>query len=163
MEEARGAVTTPPAGMPAPWPMGPLMQAVWKPEDLQAGYEVATFAGGCFWSVQLAFDRLHGVVSSAVGYAQGQKEHPTYSEVLSMACKLATDYLLERWAGTTHESEDRAPSVLRPGCMAHLQVCTGTTGHSEAVQLVYDPEQISYAHLLDALFESKAVIALGIW
>lgn len=59
------------------------MQATWRPEGRPAGHEVATFAGGCFWSVQLAFDRLHGVLSSSVGYAQGQKQHPTYKEVRS--------------------------------------------------------------------------------
>lgn len=29
------------------------------------------------------------------------------------------------------------------------QVCSGTSGHAEAVQLVYDPERISYAELLN--------------
>jgi peptide-methionine (S)-S-oxide reductase len=32
------------------------------------------------------------------------------------------------------------------------QVSTGTTGHAEAIQLVYDPEQISYEDLLNVFF-----------
>ena len=32
------------------------------------------------------------------------------------------------------------------------EVCSGTTGHAEAVQLEYDELQISYEHLLDAFF-----------
>ena len=32
------------------------------------------------------------------------------------------------------------------------EVCSGTTGHAEAVQLEYDQLQISYEHLLDAFF-----------
>lgn len=31
----------------------------------------ATFAGGCFWCMQPAFDKLKGVVSTTVGYTGG--------------------------------------------------------------------------------------------
>lgn len=32
------------------------------------------------------------------------------------------------------------------------QVCTGTTGHAEVVQVTFDPEQISFRELLDVFF-----------
>jgi len=32
------------------------------------------------------------------------------------------------------------------------QVCTGTTGHAEVVQITYDPEHITYSDLLDVFF-----------
>lgn len=32
------------------------------------------------------------------------------------------------------------------------QVCTGTTGHAEVVQIVFDPDEISYRDLLDVFF-----------
>ena len=32
------------------------------------------------------------------------------------------------------------------------QVCTGTTGHAEACNIIYDPSKISYADLLSAFF-----------
>jgi len=33
------------------------------------------------------------------------------------------------------------------------EVCSGTTGHAEAVQLTYDPEVISYEEILEVFFE----------
>ena len=43
--------------------------------------DTATFAGGCFWSMERAFDQLDGVVSVTVGYAGGREPQPTYQQV----------------------------------------------------------------------------------
>lgn len=52
-------------------------------KDQSPKLEKATFAGGCFWCMQPAFDRLDGVISTTVGYTGGKTENPTYSDVLS--------------------------------------------------------------------------------
>ncbi len=36
----------------------------------------------------------------------------------------------------------------------YKEVCTGNTGHAEAVQLEYDPAQVSYRELLAAFFQA---------
>ena len=66
---------------------------------------LATFAGGCFWGLELAYMRVPGVQYTAVGYSQGPAEtkYPNYS-----------------------------------------QVCSGGTGHTEAVMVYYDPTETSY-------------------
>jgi len=74
--------------------------------------EQATVAGGCFWCVEAAFERVRGVESVVSGYCGGHTEDPSYREV-----------------------------------------CNGTTGHAEAVQITYDPDEIGYRDLLEVFFE----------
>jgi peptide-methionine (S)-S-oxide reductase len=73
--------------------------------------EQATFAGGCFWCIEAAFQRVRGVESVVSGYCGGHTENPSYQAV-----------------------------------------CNGTTGHAEAVQITYDPEEITYEALLEVFF-----------
>ncbi len=74
---------------------------------------VATFAGGCFWCVEHAFDDVPGVLTTTSGYIGGHTPNPTYE-----------------------------------------QVSSGRTGHTEAVQVVYDPAKVSYATLLDTFWRN---------
>jgi len=43
--------------------------------------EKATFAGGCFWCMEEALDKVDGVVSTTSGYTGGKKMNPTYEDV----------------------------------------------------------------------------------
>lgn len=43
----------------------------------------ATFAGGCFWCMETAFEGMEGVVSVTSGYTGGRTEKPTYEQVSS--------------------------------------------------------------------------------
>lgn len=46
-----------------------------------AGLAVATFAGGCFWCMEAAFEHLDGVRDAVSGYTGGSERHPSYEEV----------------------------------------------------------------------------------
>ena len=39
------------------------------------------FAGGCFWGVEKYFSLAKGVISTEVGYANGSKDNPSYSDL----------------------------------------------------------------------------------
>lgn len=39
------------------------------------------FAGGCFWGTEHYFKQICGVISTEVGYANGDSNNPTYEEV----------------------------------------------------------------------------------
>jgi peptide-methionine (S)-S-oxide reductase len=41
----------------------------------------ATFAGGCFWCMEEALDKVDGVVSTMSGYIGGRQKNPTYEDV----------------------------------------------------------------------------------
>ena len=45
--------------------------------------EIATFAAGCFWSIEYAFNGIEGVKGAPVGYTGGHTEDPTYEGVSS--------------------------------------------------------------------------------
>lgn len=75
--------------------------------------EQATFAGGCFWCMETAFEGAAGILSVTSGFSGGPEKNPTYEMVSS-----------------------------------------GTTGHAEVVQVVFDPKRISYSRLLDLFWHN---------
>lgn len=47
----------------------------------EARLEYATFGAGCFWGVEEVFRQTKGVVATAVGFAGGETERPSYKQV----------------------------------------------------------------------------------
>lgn len=60
-----------------------LMSLAITPAIAAENTEIATFAGGCFWSMQRHFDPVPGVVSTRVGYTGGPEVNPDYDQVSS--------------------------------------------------------------------------------
>ncbi|MRJ10404.1 peptide-methionine (S)-S-oxide reductase [Ornithobacterium rhinotracheale] len=52
-----------------------------KPKTMSTNLETATLAGGCFWCLEAAYDRLKGVENVQSGFANGHTENPSYKEV----------------------------------------------------------------------------------
>jgi len=65
-----------------------LMQSQDKESEVESikipdNAEKAIFAGGCFWCMEAVFQETEGVISVVSGYTGGEKENPTYEEVIS--------------------------------------------------------------------------------
>ena len=48
---------------------------------LSQNIDKAYFAGGCFWCMEEAFEKVDGVLEVISGYSGGNTENPTYKEV----------------------------------------------------------------------------------
>jgi len=83
------------------------------------GLAKATFAAGCFWCTEEAFEKVPGVVAAVSGYMGGAMKEPSYA-----------------------------------------LVSTGQTGHSEVVQVTFDPKKVSYEQLLDVFWVNHDPTAL---
>jgi len=70
-------------------------------------------AMGCFWGAERKFWEIHGVYTTAVGYAGGLTKNPTYEEV-----------------------------------------CSGQTGHTEAVLVIFNPMHVTFEQLLCVFWEN---------
>ena len=44
-------------------------------------YEIAIFAGGCFWCMEPPYDELDGIITTIAGYTGGNLRNPSYGEV----------------------------------------------------------------------------------
>jgi peptide-methionine (S)-S-oxide reductase len=58
-----------------------LLLATQPAGDPPTGMAAAIFGGGCFWSMEHAFDEIPGVQSVTVGYTGGSAKGPSYEQV----------------------------------------------------------------------------------
>ena len=99
------------------WPIfsGGLHAVLGKPlnNPTPAGLKQIILGLGCFWGAERLLWRLPGVYVTAVGYAGGITQNPTYEEV-----------------------------------------CSGQTGHTEAVFVVYDPAKMALGKILSTFWQA---------
>jgi peptide-methionine (S)-S-oxide reductase len=107
---------------------------------------LAAFAAGCFWGVEDAFRHVPGVVATAVGYAGGHTNDPTYEEVSGHKTGHAETVLVEF-------DPTRIPyeQLLRAFWMIHDPTQLGGQGpdlgdNYRSVIFTFDDEESSAAH-----------------
>ena len=98
-------------------------------------------AGGCFWGTQAFFDQFKGVTKTRVGYANGEKENPTYEEVCADSGHAETVRV------TFEDQEISLESLLEKYFMVIDPVSVNRQGHDTGIQYrtgIYyaDPAQL---------------------
>lgn len=101
-------------GRPTPLPVAERHAVLGTPmtPPFPDGLEQIVVGMGCFWGAERIFWNAPGVYTTAVGYAGGYTENPTYDET-----------------------------------------CSGRTGHTEAVLVVFDPKVTSLEEILRLFWE----------
>jgi peptide-methionine (S)-S-oxide reductase len=91
--------------------------------------EIAILGGGCFWCTEAVFKMLKGVISVEPGYAGGPSTR-------------ASTELSRTSSGQAKENP------------TYDEVSSGKTGHAEAIQIEFDPTEVSFRDLLTVFFGS---------
>ncbi len=120
--------------------------------------EIATFAGGCFWSMQRHFDPVPGVISTRVGYSGGPEVNPTYQQVGSETTGHAE---------TVEVTFDPSKTTYKKLLMTYWHYIDPTTkdgqfcdfGHSYRTMIfTHDTNQKAAAEATKAVIEKSGVL-----
>jgi len=77
---------------------------------------------------------------------------PTETAIFASGCFWGTEYMFQKEAGVLDTQVGyTGGSIPNP---TYQQVCTGTTGHAEALQVTYDTTKTSYEKLARLFFET---------
>ena len=108
----------------------------------------------CVNSISMDFipaDRSASVAASK-GTPDGVTTNPTERAIFASGCFWGTEYHLQKAPGVLSTAVGYTGGhVENP---TYKQVCTDTTGHAEAVEVVYDPSKTSYEQLARLFFET---------
>jgi peptide methionine sulfoxide reductase MsrA len=125
------------------------------PSTSKDGLPVATFAGGCFWGTGALLPHALAHAHADAAAARTASPHcghaasaPSDRRSARSACVLA-ELHFQRLPGVVRTCVGYTQgNVERP---SYEQVCSGMSGHTEGLQLTYDPTVVSYDELCDKL------------
>lgn len=99
----------------------------------------------------LAFSIMAASATEAATQGKGtMTNHRTETAVFAGGCFWCLEAIFEDLKGVEHVTSGfSGGTVANP---SYEQVCTGTTGHAESVQITFDPSVISYHDLVQIFF-----------
>ena len=121
-----------------------------------------------FTSGQKIIARIEGIIStigialiliSSTANSQAQSTEPMKAEInkfdtitLGAGCFWCVEAVFESIPGVQHAVSGYSGGHIKNP--AYREVCAGTTGHAEVIQVTYDPKELSLELLLDVFFAS---------
>jgi len=94
----------------------------------------------------------HCVNSISMDFIPAQKEPVTSRAIYASGCFWGTEYYLSQAEGVISTTVGYIGGHVKNP--TYKQVCTGTTGHAEAVEVVFDPSKTTYEKLARLYFET---------
>ncbi|KAJ7128643.1 peptide methionine sulfoxide reductase, partial [Mycena epipterygia] len=110
---------------------------------------IAIFASGCFWGTEHIFVKHFPPATSifAFGYFSAEHNFLTHSSPTSGIPKPVASGVLKTSVGYT----GGLPSFTDPD---YGSVCSGATGHAEALRIEFDETLVGYAELVEFFYRS---------
>jgi peptide methionine sulfoxide reductase msrA/msrB len=94
----------------------------------------------------------HCVNSISLDFVPSQLDPGRYgTAIFAGGCFWGVEYFLQKLPGVISVTSGFTGGHVRNP--SYKEVCTGTTGHAEAVKIIYDPEKTSYEKLLKLFLE----------
>lgn len=96
--------------------------------------------------------RIVLIILTALTLSSVNAKAKTEKATFGMGCFWCTEAIFQRLKGVIAvKSGFEGGTVANP---SYDDVCTGNTGHAEVIQIMYDPEIISYDDLLEVFWKS---------
>lgn len=108
--------------------------------------------GHVFRGEQFTAKNTRHCVNSISLMFEEDKTMKTDTAVFASGCFWGTEYFLQQMSGVI----DTKPGYIGGDVEnpTYKEVCTGTTGHAEAVQVIFNPDSVTYEELAKIYFET---------
>lgn len=92
------------------------------------------------------------MTSSLTAPATGETARKTDTATFGTGCFWCTEAIFQQLDGVLKVSSGYSGGHVKNP--TYKEVCEGTTGHAECVEIVYDPEKITYDELLEVFWQT---------